>query len=41
MLWDTPSKRGLGEPLGEAALAQAQSLLGQLGALDPAGRPKI
>jgi len=23
-IWDTPSKRGLGEPLGEAVLAQAQ-----------------
>jgi thiamine-phosphate pyrophosphorylase len=31
-VWDTPSKRGLGEPLGEAALAQAQRAIAATGA---------
>jgi thiamine-phosphate pyrophosphorylase len=31
-IWDTPSKRGLGEPLGETALAQAQRSIAGTGA---------
>ena len=30
-IWDTPSKRGLGEPLGEAALAQARRAMAGAG----------
>jgi thiamine-phosphate pyrophosphorylase len=31
-IWETPSKRGLGEPLGEAVLAQAQRAIAGAGA---------
>lgn len=31
-IWDTPSKRGLGEPLGEAVLAQARRAMSGAGA---------